>query len=44
MKGFVATIVALATLWLVDVSFASGRYTNAAKVVFHKTLQAILPR
>ncbi|MFN3347337.1 hypothetical protein [Pseudorhodoplanes sp.] len=44
MRALVAAAVALATLWLVDTTFANGRYTHAAKVVSHKTLQAILPR
>jgi hypothetical protein len=44
MKAFVATIVALSTLWLVDNAFANGRYTNAAKVVLLRTFHAILPR
>ncbi|MFN3347334.1 hypothetical protein [Pseudorhodoplanes sp.] len=44
MKILVATVVALGTLWLVDVSFTNGRYTHTAKVVFDRTLQAILPR
>jgi len=39
MKSFIAACVAICVLWVIDIEFNNGRYTNVVKSVMKSVLK-----